>query len=89
MLYAQLCLKGSSIRITHVAAECEMLEQCATQSAANHDYRLLQKAPLYAGQTVSVINNDRTLWLPAIVVHAADHGSYIMKIISGAEHIQA
>ena len=58
-------------------------------SRANHDYRLLQKAPLYAGQTVSVINNDRTLWLPAIVVHAADHGSYIMKIISGAEHIQA
>ena len=43
-----------------------------------------RKAPLYAGQSVSVINNDRTLWLPATVVHAADHGSYIIKVIGGA-----
>ena len=34
----------------------------------------------------SVINNDRTLWLPATVVRAADHGSYIVKVIGGAEY---
>ena len=42
--------------------------------------------PHYAGQSVSVINNDRTLWLPATVVRAADHGSYIVKVIGGAEY---
>ena len=36
--------------------------------------------------SVSVLNNDRTLWLPATVVHAADHGSYIVKVIGGAEY---
>ena len=51
VLYAQLCHKGS-------AAECERLEEHAT----NHDYTgCHRKAPLYAGQSVSVINNDRTL----------------------------
>ena len=71
----------------HAAPEHERLEECATQSVANHDCTgCCRKAPLYAGQTVSVINNDRTLWLPATVVHAADHGSYIIKVIGGAEY---
>ena len=81
-------------RIRHkdpfAAAERERLEERATQSAANHDrtgYR--RKASLYAGQSVSVINNDRTLWLPATVVCAADHGSYIVKVIGGAEYRRA
>ena len=74
----------------YAAAECERLEECATHSAANHDrIGCHRKAPLYAGQSVSVINNDRTLWLPATVVHAADHGSYIVKVIGGAEYRQA
>ena len=51
---------------------------------------LVWKAPLHAGQSVSVINNDRTLWLPAtVVVRAADHGSYIVKVIGGAEYRRA
>ena len=46
----------------HAAAECERLEECATQSAANYDCTsCYKKAPLYVGQTVSVINNDRIL----------------------------
>ena len=74
----------------HAAAEHERLEDHATQSAANHDCTgSLKKAPLYAGQTVSIINNDRTLWLPATVVHAANHGSYIIKVVGGAEYRQA
>ena len=36
-------------------------------------------------QSVSIINNDRTLWLPATVVHAANHGSYIVKVIGRVE----
>ena len=71
----------------HAAAERERLEEHASQSAANHDHTgCHRKAPFYAGQSVSVINNDRTLWLPATVVHAADHGSYIVKVIGGAEY---
>ena len=70
----------------HVAAECKRLEECVTQSATNHDYTgCCRKAPLFAEQSVSIINNDRTLWLPATVVHAANHGSYIVKVIGGAE----
>ena len=65
----------------HAAAECEC------ESAAKHDCTgCHKKAPLYAGQTVSVLNNDRMLWLPATVVHTATHGSYIVKVIGGAEY---
>ena len=71
----------------HVAAKRERLEDRTAQSAANHDCTgCRKKAPLYAGQTVSVLNNDRTLWLPATVVCAAAHGSYIIKVIGGAEY---
>ena len=72
---------------SYAAAECERLEEHATQSAANHNCTgCHRKAPLYAGQSVSVINNDRTLWLPATIVHTANHGSYIVKVIGGAEY---
>ena len=71
----------------HAAAERERWEECATQCAANHDCTgCRKKAPLYAGKSISVINNDRTLWLPATVVHAADYGSCIVKVIRGAEY---
>ena len=71
----------------HAAAECERLEDHACQSAANHDRTgCHKKAPLYTGQTVSVLNNDRIQWLPATVVCAATHGSYIVKVIGGAEY---
>ena len=94
MLYQHALHTTVPQRIRHkdpyAAAECERLEECATQSAANHDcIGCHRKAPLYAGQPVSVINNDRTLWLPATVVRAADHGSYIVKVIGGAEYRQA
>ena len=62
----------------YATAEHERLEECATLSAANHDLTSCRrKAPLYAGQSVSVINNNRTLWLPATVVHTDNHGSYM------------
>ena len=74
----------------HAAAVRERLEECASQSATNHDHTgCHREAPLYAGQSVSVINNDRTLWLPATVVCAADHCSYIVRVIGGAEYRQA
>ena len=43
----------------------------------------------HSGQTVSVINNDRTLWLPATVVHVANYGQLwpiIVRVIGGAEY---
>ena len=94
MLYQCALCTTVPQRIRHkdpyAAAECERLEESATQSATNHDrIGCHRKAPLYAGQSVSVINNDRTLWLPATVVHAADHGSYIIKVIGGDEYRRA
>ena len=63
----------------HVATECDWLDGCTTLSVAHHDYRgCRQKAPLFAGEIVFVINNDMTLWLPATVVWTAYHGSYIV-----------
>ena len=93
MLYQCTLCTTVPQRIRHkdpyAAAECERLEECATQSAANHDCTGCHwKAPLYTGQSVSVINNDRTLWFPATVVHVADHGSYIVRVISGSEYRQ-
>ena len=94
MLYQHALCTTVPQRIRHkdpyAAAEHERLEERATQSAADHDHTgCRRKAPLYAGQSVSVINNDRTLWLPATIVRAADHGSYIVKVIGGAEYRRA
>ena len=91
MLYQHALCTTVPQRIRHkdpyAAAERERLEECAIQSAANYDCTgCRRKAPLYAGQSVSVINNDRTLWLPATVACAANHGSYIIKVIGGAEY---
>ena len=94
MLYQHTLCTTVPQRIRHkdpyAAAERERLEERATQSAVNHDRTgCRRKAPLYAGQSVSVINNDRTLWLPATVIRAADHCSYIVKVIGGAEYRRA
>ena len=94
MLYQHALRTTVPQRIRHkdpyAAAERERLEERATHSAADHDRTgCHRKAPLYAGQSVSVINNDRTLWLPATIVRAADHGSYIVKVIGGAEYRRA
>ena len=53
--------------------------------------------PLYAGQSVSIINNDRDTVAPFITgSHSvlslfiiADHGSHIIKVIGGAKYRQA
>ena len=91
MLYQHALCTTVPQRITHkypyAAAEHERLEECATQSAANHNHTgCRRKAPLYAGQSVSVINIKRTLWLPATIVCTGDHGSYIIKVIGGADY---
>ena len=84
MLYQHALCTTVPQRIRHkdpfAAAACERLEELATQSAANYDRTgCHRKAPIYAGQSVSIINNERTLWLPATVVHAVNHGSYIVS----------
>ena len=58
----------------HAAAECERLEEHVTQSAANHDHRSChRKAPLYAGQSVSVINNDCSTCSQSWLIHHQSH----------------
>ena len=46
-------------------------------------------SPLYAGQTVSVLNNDKSVWLPAKVIRKADHGSYLVQVIGGGQYRSA
>ena len=71
----------------HAAAECEGLQECAIQCAARHDpIGCCRKAPLYAGQFFSVINNDRTLWCPVTIVCAANNSYIIIKVIGGVEY---
>ena len=65
----------------HAADDRNRLNQCATQSAEYHDHHCRTKSPLYVGQTVSVLNNDKSLWLPAKVYCKADHGSYLVQVI--------
>ena len=73
--------------MSYAVTEHERLENCTAQSAANHDCTgCHKKAPLYAKQTVSVLNKNRPLWFPVTVVHAADCGSHINKVIGGDEY---
>ena len=74
----------------HTTADCDHLDQCISLSAVNHDHLgCQQKAPLFAGQTVSVLNDARCLWLPATVIHAADHESYIVQVIGSGQYWHA
>ena len=70
----------------HAADDRDRLNQRATQSAEYHDCHCRPKFPLYAGQTVSVLNDARTLWLPARVIHQAAHGSYLVQVIGGGQY---
>ena len=54
----------------------ERLDDRAAQSASYHDRHSRTKSPFYAGQTVSVLNDAKTLWLPATIIRQAAHGSY-------------
>ena len=58
------------------------LDDRAAQSASYHDRHSRTKSPFYAGQTVSVLNDAKTLWLPATVIRQAAHGSYLVEVIS-------
>ena len=64
----------------HAADNHYSLNQLAAQSAEYHDHHCRTKSPQYTGQTVSVLNNDKSLWLPAKVIHKADHGSYLIQV---------
>ena len=72
MLYQRAIRTTVPQRIRHkdpqVAADQDHLNDHATQSAPYHDHHCRPKSPLYAGQTVSVLNDAKTLWLPATVM---------------------
>ena len=74
----------------HATADHDSLDQHASLSTANHDHQgCQQKAPLFAGQTVSVLSDARCLWLPTTVIHAGDHGSYIVQVIGSGQYWHA
>ena len=77
-------------RIRHkdpqAAADQDHLNDCATQSAVYHDCHCKPKHLLYAGQTVSVLNDAKTLWLLATVIRQAKHGSYLVQVIGGGQY---
>ena len=64
----------------------ERLDDRATQSASYHDRHPQTKSPFYAGQTVSVLNDAKTLWLPTIVIRQAAHGSYLVEVVGGGHY---
>ena len=93
MLYQRVIRTTVPQRIRHkdpqAAADRDHLNDCATQSAAYHDRHCKPKSPLYAGQTVSVLNDAKTLWLPATVIRQAKHGSYLVQVIGGGQYRHA
>ena len=71
----------------HGTANHDHLDQHASLSTGNHDCQgCLQKVPLFAGQTISILNDARCLWLPATIIHAANHGLYIVQVISSGQY---
>ena len=93
MLYQRVIRTTVPQRIRHkdpqAAADRDHLNDHATQSAAYHDRHCKPKSPLYAGQTVSVLNDAKTLWLPATVICRAKHGSYLVQVIGGGQYRRA
>ena len=45
-----------------------------------------KKPPFFAGQTISVLNDARNLWLPATIIHKANNGSYLVQVIGGGQY---
>lgn len=74
-------------RIRHkdpkLAANCDQLNDCATQSATYHEHCRKLNSMLCTRQTASVLNDAKTFWLPATVIHEANHGSYFIQISEG------
>ena len=67
----------------------ERLDDRASQSASYHDHHSRTKSPFYTGQTVSVLNDAKTLWLPATVIQQAAHGSYLVEVGGGGRYRRA
>ena len=90
MLYQRVIKTTVPQRIRHkdpqAAADWDHLNDCATQSAAYHDCHCKPKSPLDAGQTISVLNDAKTFWLPATVICQARHGSYLVQVIGGGQY---
>ena len=70
----------------HAANDHDRLNQHATQSVKYQDHHCRTKSQLYAGQTVSVLNNDKSLLLPAKVICKADHGPYLVQVLGGGQY---
>ena len=74
----------------HTTSDRDHLDQHASLNAANHDCQgCRQKAPLFAGLSISVLSDARCLWLPATVIHEADHGWYLVQVIGGGQYWHA
>ena len=71
----------------HADAECDHLNQHATQSTEYHDqWGCCKKPPFFAGPTVYVLNDARNLWLSATIICKANNGSYLVQVIGGGQY---
>ena len=90
MLYQRVIRTTVPQRIRHkdtqAAADWDHLNDRATQSSAYHDHCCKPKSPLYAEQTVSVLNDAKMLWFPATVICQGRHGSYLVQVIGGGQY---
>ena len=90
MLYQRVIRTTVPQRIRHkdpkAAADQDHLNDCATHNAVYHDHHWKPKSLLYAGQSVSVLNDAKTLWLPATEICQAHHGSYLVQVIGGGQY---
>ena len=60
------------------------LDEKADQAKANHDCRARIQLPLFTGQTISILDPSRNIWIPGTVMRKLHHQSYIVKTTAGA-----
>ena len=60
------------------------LDEKADQAKANHDQQARTLLPLFAGQTISILDPSRNIWIPRTVMRKLHHQSYLVKTTDGA-----
>ena len=62
----------------------EHLEDKADHAKMSHDQNVHTILPLFAGQTISILDTSRGIWIPGTVMHQLQHGSYLVCTTAGA-----
>ena len=66
----------------------EHLEDIADHAKMTHDWNACTLLPLFAGQTVSILDTSRGIWIPGTVMFWLQQRSYLVCTTAGAVYCQ-